>query len=518
MLVGTIGSPRRARVEGSGRITVAAGTADEVVVGWWIGAEDRWYIPEREITIRQSLVQGAPVVMTAIRIPGGDATHTVYGAVQGPRELAVIEIANKARAPIVCVLTVSGAGARNVSVEGSTVRVDGFALISLARPPMRTASASSLSDLETVVVNGDATEGRDGLSAEHGGAFAFMIPVSQATSVRASVLVGASSSVALNGTPLLGSLPDVHTAASGWGVHLSRGPRLTSPDAERNERLRAVIGGALLAAEPAIADPITSVRTRAVLARAFDAVGLHAEAGALLEAIDEHQDRRGMIDDAGPSSSALDQSEHLLTTAVVVDALAHHAWITADPIFAETFAPAAAGAVEAIVKAARKDDAVRPLLACAGSLRALFDTANDPRAAAQALAIWNRFASPWPLPLVALPPLPASSAGGSFVPDDPLRLAAAIRSSADSVARVGPDGAVDLFAAFVPGWRGSSFDVRNVAVPGGRLSAAVRWHGPRAAVLWEIDGPRDVTITCRSIDPMWSAVGRRGDALLASSA
>ena len=103
------------------------------------------------------------------------------------------------------------------------------------------------------------------------------------------------------------------------------------------------------------------------------------------------------------------------------------------------------------------------------------------------------------------------------MPDDPLRLAAAIRVAADDLARVGPDGVVDLFGVFVASWRGSSFDVRNVAVPGGRLSAAVRWHGQRAAVLWEVDGPNDVTITCRSIDPAWSASGRRGDALLAPS-
>lgn len=515
MLVGTIGSPRRVLVEGGGRITVAAGTPDEVLIGWWIGGEDRWYIPEREITIRQSLVQGAPVVMTAIRIPGGDATHTVYGAVQGPRELAVIEIANKARAPIVGVLTVSGPGAQNVSVDGSTVRVDGFALITLPRPPLRTASAPSLADLEAVVTSGTAGEGSAGLSDLHARAFALMVPVSQATSIRAGVLIGASSSIALSGSPVLGSLPDVHTAASGWGVHLARGPRLTSPDQERNDRLRALIGGALLAAEPAIADRTTPVRTRAVLARAFDAIGLHAEAGALLENIDDQQGRRGVIDDSGSLETS---TEALLTTAAVVDALAHHAWVTSDAVFAETFAPAAAGAVEAIVKGTRKNEGLRPLLACAGSLRALFLTADDPRAATQAKSMWERFGSPWPLPSVALPPLAASSAGGSFVPDDPLRLAAAIRSSADDLSRVGPDGAVDLFGGFVPSWQGSSFEVRNIPVPGGRLSAAVRWHGHRAAMLWEVDGPNDMTISCRSIDPSWSASGRRGDALLTPSA
>ena len=517
MLVGTIGSPRRATVEGSGRLTLAARSPEELVIGWWIGAEDRWYLPEREITIRQSLVQGAPVVMTSIRVPGGDVTHTVYGAVQGPRELAVLEIANKARAPIVGVLTISGPGVGRVSLNGSVVRIDGFPLITLPRPPMRTAAADDLAHLAAVVEGGHAVEGVTGLigSAQ---VFALLFPISQATSLRCSVLVGASSAIALNGSPVLASLPDIHTSAAGWGIHLARGPRLVSPDRELGERLQAVIGGALLAAEPAIADPATTIRTRAVLARAFHAIGLHPEAGALLDGIDDHQGRRGVIDDDVVDGGGRSASDELLTTAVVVEALAHHAWITGDKVFAETFTPAAAGAVEAIVKAARKNDAFRPLLACARSLVAMFTVANDPRAGRQAQAVWERFGSPWPLPSVPLPPLPAASSGGSFVPDDPLRLAAAVRAAADGLAQVSFDGSIDLLAAFQPTWRGSSFEVRNVAVPGGRLSAAVRWHGARPAILWEVDGTNDVTLSCRALDPAWSAAGRGGDALLAAPA
>ena len=255
---------------------------------------------------------------------------------------------------------------------------------------------------------------------------------------------------------------------------------------------------------------------RAVLARAFDAVGLHAEAGALLDGIDDRQGRRGVIDDVLIPGAVRSASDELLTTSTVVDALAHHAWVTGDTVFAETFAPAAAGAVEAIVKAARKDDAFRPLLACAGSLVAMFGVANDHRAAKQAQAVWERFDSPWPLPPVPLPQLAASSAGGSFVPDDPLRLAAAIRAAADGVAQVASDGSIDLFAAFHLSWRGTSFEGRNIAVPGGRLSVAVRWHDTRPALLWEVEGPNDVTLTCRALDPMWKAFGRGGDALLAA--
>lgn len=515
MLLGTIGSPRRAHVDGAGRLTVGGGSADEITIGWLIGAEDRWYVPEREVTVRQSLVQGSPVAMTSVRIPGGDANQTVFGAVQGQRELVVIDIANKGRAPIVWALTIAGLGARRVTVDGSTLRVDGFALVTMPRPPMLVASAPTIDELVAVVTNGGAHDGAAKLASadEDTRAFAFLVPLSQSTSVRAAVLIGASSSVALGAPPVLAALPDVHTAASGWGVHLARGPQLTGVDRQLTANLQSAIGGALLAAEPLIADQSTDVRTRAVCARAFDALGLGAESGALLENIDEFQRRGGLIDDGkfGTSTSAA-----TLTSALTIDSLCHHAWVTQDPVFAETLAPAVAGAAEGLVKAARKDASLQPLLASLGLVSAMFFVAGDARAAKQASALWDRLGRAWPLPSVPLPALPSSSSGASFVPDQPLRLAAFARSAAGVVSAVGPDAAIDLFPGFEMGWRGGSFDARNIPVAGGRLSVAVRWHGERPALLWEVTGSVGVTLTCSSMDPSWSASGSSGEALLAS--
>ena len=114
------------------------------------------------------------------------------------------------------------------------------------------------------------------------------------------------------------------------------------------------------------------------------------------------------------------------------------------------------------------------------------------------------------------------------------------------------DGAsfgVDLLSGFEPGWRGQNIEVRNVAVPGGRLSYAVRWHGQRVAILWDLvpvgqgadiessigadladsaDAPVSVTLgktpmrtdesgivlTCRSLDANWSSTVLRGEGLL----
>ena len=69
--------------------------------------------------MRQQLVDGMPVVQTAMRVPGGDAVQRVYGAPAGDvGEVAVVEIANESPAPFVVALVVRGASA--VDLDGAT--------------------------------------------------------------------------------------------------------------------------------------------------------------------------------------------------------------------------------------------------------------------------------------------------------------------------------------------------------------------------------------------------------------
>jgi hypothetical protein len=77
--------------------------------------------------------------------------------------------------------------------------------------------------------------------------------------------------------------------------------------------------------------------------------------------------------------------------------------------------------------------------------------------------------------------------------------------------------ALRLFPAFPAAWIGREVEVHGLATAAGRVSWALRWHGPRPALLWEIDGEgADVEVTAPGLDPAWSARGRRGDALLRS--
>jgi hypothetical protein len=45
------------------------------------------------------------------------------------------------------------------------------------------------------------------------------------------------------------------------------------------------------------------------------------------------------------------------------------------------------------------------------------------------------------------------------------------------------------------------------------VSYAVRWHGPRAAFLWETTAS-DVTLRVPGLDPEWSTTEARGETLL----
>ena len=91
-------------------------------LGWWIGADDRWHLPEEEVAVRQSLVDGMPVVSTSMRVPGGDAVQHVYG---GTLDVAVVEIVNDSPAPFVaaarrarCVTPSTPTAPRSASTAG----------------------------------------------------------------------------------------------------------------------------------------------------------------------------------------------------------------------------------------------------------------------------------------------------------------------------------------------------------------------------------------------------------------
>ncbi len=84
----------------------------------------------------------------------------------------------------------------------------------------------------------------------------------------------------------------------------------------------------------------------------------------------------------------------------------------------------------------------------------------------------------------------------------------------DRLARLTARDTVTLLPDGMPNdWLGVSCEAHGIAV-GDRhtVSFAVRWHGERPAVLWEIDGPAGFVLRS-GVDPSWSSSDVRGEAL-----
>ena len=76
---------------------------------------------------------------------------------------------------------------------------------------------------------------------------------------------------------------------------------------------------------------------------------------------------------------------------------------------------------------------------------------------------------------------------------------------------------IDLFPApFPPSWAGHPVEAYRVPVAGDpsvTVGVAVRWHGERPALLWEVAGLAPA-LTSSGLDPAWSSAAERGEALL----
>jgi len=86
---------------------------------------------------------------------------------------------------------------------------------------------------------------------------------------------------------------------------------------------------------------------------------------------------------------------------------------------------------------------------------------------------------------------------------------------------IGEEPVLSILAAMPRDWLGQGIEVHKAPTLHGLLSFALRWHGDRPALLWELE-PRNeqigpVTIRVPGLDPTWASTELRGDALLSSA-
>jgi hypothetical protein len=243
--VGNLGSRVEAIVDPRGLVTP---WFDGWSLDWWIGADDRWHLPSREVAVRQRLLLDAPVVETAMRVPGGDAVQRVYGVQDREGELVVIEIENRSRLPFAVALAVRPCNPEGLAVveriglhDDTTVTVDGRVALLLPRPPSRMAASTFHDgDVSATVLSGEAgTDFPSDLRDEAGlASAAFVYPLAHTATLRVAIPVVAERRTRRRGlarrraakAPSLPVVPSAEQVARGWSAHVERGMRLELPD------------------------------------------------------------------------------------------------------------------------------------------------------------------------------------------------------------------------------------------------------------------------------------------------
>lgn len=257
--IGNLDSPWEAIVDPRGLV---APWFDGWSLDWWVGAEDRWYVPAREVTVRQRLVGAAPVVETAVRVPSGDVVHRAYAvqrsSVEGGGELVVVEIENASPLPVALALAVRPYNPEGLSVieriglhEGTTVTVDGRVGLLLPRRPGRMAASTFHGgDSAGIVMGGRAGERWPGDVRDPAGLAqaAFVLPLAHGATVRAVIPLeperrsrrrGVVRRRVAHAPAFPEALPSAANVARGWRSHGDRGMRLVLPDARLADAVEA---------------------------------------------------------------------------------------------------------------------------------------------------------------------------------------------------------------------------------------------------------------------------------------
>ena len=376
---------------------------DQERLRWFIAADDRWYRPSRETTVRQREVSGVPVIETRIKVPGGDAVQRVYGVANFGGAI-VVEIYNDSSLPFAVAFD----------------RGD----ISTMREPSPT--------------------GVQGIDLPAG---SVVFPVGHHATMRAAILINGDSRQISAGE--LESLPSFEQVERGWLAALQISSRVDVPDLSWSSVL-------------------TSQRCKVLLSNSTEL----AESSDISLVVDLLLDRAERVRLGDKPAQWVDE---------------------------------VAVATERILKQCAKTQSVqwfeeRALLGAGMVL----NRAGESRGLQDFVSVWSRLAEAGRISDLAL----ASPEIAGTV-----RQIAWIESQLVAQRR---DGVIEICPCGIDkSWLGVNFECHKLlASPEHSISYAVRWHGEKPALLWEIDGPVGAKVAASAIDRTFSSTEMRGETLL----
>jgi len=380
---------------------------DQERLRWFIAADDRWYRPSRETTVRQREVSGVPVIETRIKVPGGDAVQRVYGVANFGGAI-VVEIYNDSSLPFAVAFD----------------RGD----ISTMREPSPT--------------------GVQGIDLPAG---SVVFPVGHHATMRAAILVGAGFDAANRRLTAqeIESLPSFEQVERGWLGALQISSRVDVPNLSWSSVL-------------------TSQRCKVLLSNSAEL----AESSDISLVVDLLLDRAERVRLGDKPAQWVDE---------------------------------VAVATERILKQCAKTQSVqwfeeRALLGAGMVL----NRAGESRGLQDFVSVWSRLAEAGRISDLAL----ASPEIAGTV-----RQIAWIESQLVAQRR---DGVIEICPCGInKSWLGVNFECHKLlASPEHLISYAVRWHGEKPALLWEIDGPVGTKVAASAIDRTFSSTEMRGETLL----
>ena len=464
-LIGDLDGPVAA-VDRSGTVA-PAGAGWEV--GWAVGAEDRWHVASSEAAVRSRLVGDMPVTATAMGVPGGDVTLRVAVGRTGPGRVVVLEFTNDTRAPVSLAVAVTGS-VKSASVDGSRLLADGRVAVDLGRAPGGAVAVDDGDVWRAVRAEPSAGDcearSRAGLAAA-----AAMVPLVPRAPLRVAVAVESE---------LLGGAGSPEEIASGWRAVVERAASVDLPDEAAERAWRRGIAASILAA--GTAEPLAAARAAAVL----DRVGLPDEADRAREALVGQAERLLLPPPVATAALRALASGRLRTGRVsglagLAGPLTEAAGDHLDALTLEQVA----AVLETEAPAAARD--ARRLLAETLPAHPMSDTAATVDGPAAAVRDGVAF-------------------GGDGLAGVEALLDCLVAESADHL---------EMLPAPPEPWAGSSVDARALVTRHGALSFSARWHGPRPALLWDLQQPRSAVALSCGLDKSWSSASLTGEALLA---
>jgi len=538
--------------------------ARPVSIEVWFGAGDRWVRGGAADGLRQSRLAGMPVIETRQRLGDGDVVQTAWAdAAGGGSSRIVISLRNEMDVAAVVAVVVRPYGLlgpgriERARVAGERIVVDSLPLVELGRTPGDSGGAidsdrSTPALLERLELSKGEMLGDDTIVDANGRAsFAALLPLTPGVERVIQIVEGPEA-------PSVVPAP-IETVVSGWQTHLRNAVEIDLP-AWPNHVPAALLSGMVGAApdvHPPLGDTSWEHRDDTLLVAALGAAHLFRPAATvaarLLDAVVDGRFPRehwpglaaGLcwLVESGPGDKLLSQHGdavlavigHTLTearTEVLVPRLLrvlHH-------IHGKEAARDAAAIVGELkrpedgIALARHGIAVPAQ--CANDVQEALHRMTQP-ISAEAIGLGMVASATIARPFEPVVPL-RSSAGSTWswprgsCGDSP-HARAALFLGMRTLCLVEYPGAtgsepltahapveLDLFPGIQRSWFGQSMEFSNLWTSAGRVSAAIRWHGARPALLWEVsESPAHFEISCQRLDPSFRSSEPYGETLLA---